>query len=114
MLISFGRGRPLLGLDPALGVDFDADQAERVEDLLDTLTPPAGSAWSMASSIRRLRLGRKRLAELVEGLDDPADLGAERLEFHVRHDRQVVGPGRTAPEQQPDGQNDAEFSINTR
>ena len=96
------RHRPRFDLDPALGVDRHADQAERVEHLLDRSDPVGRLRLGQGLVELRPGRGREGLAEQVERLDHPSDLGGERLGLDPLDSRQAVGLDRADQEGQED------------
>ena len=87
-----GGSLPLRRFDPAFGVDVNADQAMAVENLLED-----PHAEPEVTRIKRLAdpgllVPGQRLAQDLEGFDNPPDLRGKRLILDVGHDRQRFGP----------------------
>ena len=92
ILVQARRRRSLNRLHPALGVDVDPDETERVERFLDCLD---GFFWIVEeiSGLQPLQESRgERLAEKAHRLAQPLRLSGQRLEIDIGDDRQAIGP----------------------
>ena len=88
------RGRPLRGLDPALGVDLDPDQAMVVQDALNRSDRGFGPGRIDRLLDAGFLVAGKRLAEHFERLDHPLHLRREGLKLDVEDNRKTLGPAR--------------------